>query len=97
MAKGVAGQVARLSTLFETVTFQDGDAIGEVSLLRKTPHTATAIAEGVVEAAAVQHSDLTHLLQQRSDIGVVLFRNLATGLSAKLSRTDAFRSIKPWE
>jgi CRP-like cAMP-binding protein/GNAT superfamily N-acetyltransferase len=128
-------QVARLSTLFETVTFDDGDTIvkrgerdarlyillsgtaqvyagsppeavgsvgegellGEVSLLRKTPHTATAIAEGRVEAAAVRQNDLNELLQQRCDIGVVLFRNLATGLSSKLSRTDAFPSIKPWE
>jgi GNAT superfamily N-acetyltransferase len=128
-------QVARLSTLFETVKFEDGDTIvktgerdaclyillsgtatvysgsppeevgsvdegellGEVSLLRKTPHTATAIAEGPVEAACVRHKDLNALLQQRSDIGVVLFRNLATGLSTKLSRTDAFLSIKPWE
>jgi len=128
-------QVSRLSTLFETVAFDDGDAIvqtgerdarlyillsgtarvyagsppeevgsvgkgellGEVSLLRKTPHTATAIARGAVEAAAVRHADLNELLQQRSDIGVVLFRNLAAGLSSKLSRTDAFLSIKPWE
>jgi CRP-like cAMP-binding protein/GNAT superfamily N-acetyltransferase len=128
-------QVARLSTLFETVVFDDGDTIvargerdprlyillsgaarvysgtpeeevgsvtegemlGEVSLLRRTPHSATAIAEGPVEAAAVHHKDLNALLEQRSDIGVVLFRNLATGLSNKLSRTDAFLSIKPWE
>lgn len=128
-------QVSRLSTLFETVTFRDGDTIvkagerdarlcillsgsarvysgtpqeevgsvgegellGEVSLLRKTPHTATAIAEGSVEAAIVDHEALNALLQQRSDIGVVLFRNLATGLSDKLSRTDAFLSIKPWQ
>ena len=128
-------QVARLSTLFETVSFSDGDAIvktgerdarlyillsgsarvfagkppeevgsvsqgellGEVSLLRKTPHTATAIADGPVEAAAVRHSDLNRLLEQRSDIGLILFRNLATGLSSKLSRTDTFLSLKPWE
>lgn len=128
-------QVARLSTLFETLRFSDGDTIvkagerdarlyillsgtakvfsgtppeevgsvnegeilGEVSLLRKTPHTATAVADGPVEAASVSHADLNKLLQQRSDIGVVLFRNLATGLSSKLSRTDAFLSIKPWE
>jgi CRP-like cAMP-binding protein len=127
-------QVARLSTLFETVHFEDGQPIfkagerdarlhillsgrarvysaaeeelgavgegellGEVSLLRKTPHTATAVAEGRVEAATVQHKDLNALLQQRSDIGVVVFRNLATGLSEKLSKTDAFVSIKPWE
>jgi len=126
-------QVGRLSTLFETMSFSDGDTIikagerdarlyillsgvarvlsgdeevglvaqgellGEVSLLRKTPHTATAIAEGTVEAAAARHEDLTQLLEQRSDIGLVLFRNLATGLSNKLSRTDAFLSIKPWD
>lgn len=75
----------------------EGELLGEVSLLRKTPHTATAIAEGRVEAAAVRHNDLNELLQQRCDIGVVLFRNLAAGLSSKLSRTDAFLSIKPWE
>jgi len=46
---------------------------------------------------SVRHSDLSELLQQRSDIGVVVFRNLAAGLSSKLSRTDAFLSIKPWE
>jgi len=128
-------QAARLSTLFETVSFADGETIvkagdrdaklyilisgmarvfsgsppeevgsvtqgellGEVSLLRKTPHTATAVAEGIVEAAAVTHDDLNTLLRQRSDIGLVLFRNLAAGLSSKLSRTDAFLSIKPWE
>jgi GNAT superfamily N-acetyltransferase len=128
-------QVARLSTLFETVQFSDGQTIvktgerdarlyillsgnarvfagtpaeevgsvsqgellGEVSLLRKTPHTATAVADGPVEAAAVRHDDLNRLLEQRSDIGVILFRNLATGLSSKLSRTDAFLSLKPWE
>jgi hypothetical protein len=128
-------QVARLSTLFETVSFADaetivkagerdarlyillsgsarvfagspqeevgsvsqGELLGEVSLLRKTPHSATAIAEGPVETAAVTHKDLNRLLEQRSDIGVVLFRNLATGLSTKLSRTDAFLSLKPWE
>lgn len=128
-------QASRLSTLFETVRFEDGETIvkagerdarlhillsgrarvystspeeevgtvgegeflGEVSLLRKTPHTATAVAEGSVEAATVHHKDLNALLRQRSDIGLVLFRNLATGLSEKLSRTDAFLSIKPWE
>ena len=128
-------QVARLSTLFETVRFADGETIiergerdgrlyivlsgsarvfagsppeevgsvnegellGEVSLLRKTPHSATVIADGPVEAATVSHQDLNRLLERRSDIGVILFRNLATGLSAKLSRTDTFLSLKPWE
>ena len=60
-------------------------------------YAALNFADGPVEAAAVHHNDLNHLLQQRSDIGVVLFRNLATGLSNKLSRTDAFLSVKPWE
>ncbi|MDH3623602.1 MAG: GNAT family N-acetyltransferase [Myxococcales bacterium] len=81
----------------EVGSVSQGELLGEVSLLRKTPHTATAIADGPVEAAAVHHKDLNRLLEQRSDIGVVLFRNLATGLSNKLSRTDAFLSIKPWE
>jgi CRP-like cAMP-binding protein len=128
-------QASRLSTLFETVTFADGETIvaagdrdarlyillsgmarvfsgtpteevgtvaqgellGEVSLLRKTPHSATAVADGIVEAAVVTHQDLNQLLKQRSDIGLVLFRNLATGLSSKLSRNDDFFSIKPWE
>ncbi|MGB5547341.1 MAG: cyclic nucleotide-binding domain-containing protein, partial [Polyangiales bacterium] len=81
----------------EVGSVAQGELLGEVSLLRKTPHTATALADGAVEAAVVHHNDLNQLLQQRSDIGLVLFRNLATGLSSKLSRTDAFLSIKPWE
>jgi CRP-like cAMP-binding protein len=40
-----------------------GELLGEVSLLPKTPHTATAIAEGAVKAAAVRHNDLNELLQ----------------------------------
>lgn len=81
----------------EVGVVREGELLGEVSLLRKTPHTATAIADGPVEAAMVRHRDLNELLEQRADIGVVLFRNLAAGLSSKLSRTDAFLSIKPWE
>ena len=81
----------------EVGTVANGELLGEVSLLRKTPHSATAVADGLVEAAVVSHSDLNQLLKQRSDIGLLLFRNLATGLSNKLSRTDAFLSIKPWE
>ena len=81
----------------EVGTVTQGELLGEVSLLRKTSHSATAVADGIVEAAVVLHSDLNQLLKQRSDIGLVLFRNLATGLSSKLSRTDEFLSLKPWE
>jgi CRP-like cAMP-binding protein len=57
-----------------------------MSLLTGEPHSASAVATQPTEAAALSHSDLTGLVRARPDIGLVIFRNLAIGLGAKLGR-----------
>jgi len=65
-----------------------GECLGEVALLTGSEHSATAEALTPVQAAFLQRSDLTELVRQRPDIGVVLYRNLARGLGEKLRRAD---------
>jgi len=65
-----------------------GECLGEMSLLGAGRHSATAIADGHVEAAALSHSELNELIRRRPDIGVVVFSNLASGLGEKLRRSD---------
>jgi len=70
-------------------TVASGECLGEVALLTGSPHSATAYAITDVRAAFLKGSDLTDLVRQRPDIGVVLYRNLARGLGEKLRRADA--------
>ncbi len=63
-----------------------GECLGEMSLLTGQPHSASALATRDTEAATLSHRDLMELIRVRPDIGLVMFRNLATGLGAKLGR-----------
>ena len=72
-------------------TVGPGECLGEVALLTGTEHSATAIAVGAVEAAVISRTGLEELVRLRPDIGVVLYRNLASGLGEKLRRTDLLR------
>jgi GNAT superfamily N-acetyltransferase len=65
-----------------------GECLGEVALLTGSSHSATAEASTDVRAAFLKRDDLTELVRQRPDIGVVLYRNLARGLGEKLRRAD---------
>lgn len=65
-----------------------GESVGEVSLLTSGPHSATATAVEPVLAAALSGKTLAELIRQRPDIGIILYRNLAAGLGAKLRRAD---------
>jgi len=65
-----------------------GECLGEVALLTDSGHSASAVAGTDVQAAVLKRSDLTELVRQRPDIGVVLYRNLARGLGDKLRRSD---------
>ncbi|NNM30432.1 MAG: cyclic nucleotide-binding domain-containing protein [Akkermansiaceae bacterium] len=65
-----------------------GESLGELSLLRATPHAATATATEDIEAAVLERDTLQALVRRRPDIGLVLYRNLATQLGEKLLRTD---------
>jgi GNAT superfamily N-acetyltransferase len=72
-------------------TVHTGETCGEVSLLSARPHSATATAEGQVEAAELLHRDLADLIRRRPDIGVIIYRNLAVGLGDKLSRSSDWK------
>lgn len=73
-------------------TVSRGECLGEVSLLTGSVHSAEAIAHSEVEAAILSYSDLVELTRQRPDIGLLIYRNLATGLAAKLKRAGI-----PWK
>jgi len=68
-------------------TVHTGETCGEVSLLSARPHSATATAQGAVEAAQLLQRDLMELIRRRPDIGVIIYRNLAVGLGHKLLRS----------
>jgi len=70
-------------------TVGPGECLGERSLLTGQPHSATAVAVGAVETAALGHADFTSLVRARPDIGLVVYRNLALGLGDKLNRASA--------
>lgn len=65
-----------------------GECLGEISLLSRAPHSATATARTHVEAALLEHSDIAELIRLRPDIGLHIYRNLAHAAAEKLKRLD---------
>ncbi len=65
-----------------------GESLAEMSLLTRSKHSATATALSHVEVAVLSHQEVTQLIRLRPDIGVVIYRNLATGLGKKLIRSS---------
>jgi GNAT superfamily N-acetyltransferase len=70
---------------------RQGECLGEISLLTKAAHSATAIARTYVETAVLDDANLTELIRLRPDIGLHIYRNLAIGASEKLKRMDQLR------
>lgn len=66
-----------------------GECLGEVAMLTRSPHSATAIATTPVEAAVLNTDDLGDLVRMRPDIGVVIYKNLAVEIGTKLRRTSS--------
>ncbi len=69
---------------------EQGETLGELSLLTSRAHSATATTKTRVEAAVLTHQDLSNLVRRRPDVGVIIFRNLGVGLGEKLLRSDDF-------
>ncbi|NIL96622.1 MAG: GNAT family N-acetyltransferase [Planctomycetales bacterium] len=65
-----------------------GEFLGEMALLSGVPHSATVTARTQIHVAVIRQDALNHLIRQRPDIGLVLYRNLALGMGQKLSRAD---------
>ena len=79
-----------------SILVRPGECLGEMSLLRATPHSAAARARTAVEAAVIDHDDLLQLARRRPDVGATIFRNLARGLTEKLaSLDDRFLETRP--
>ncbi|MCB9675487.1 MAG: GNAT family N-acetyltransferase [Alphaproteobacteria bacterium] len=72
----------------EVGTVGPGEVLGEVAALTGDAHSATATARADGTLAVLTRADLKELERLRPDVGVVLYRNLATGLGAKLRRAD---------
>lgn len=69
-------------------TIQAGESIGELSFLTGENHSATVKTDCPSLAAAFSDRDLSALIRQRPDIGMILFRNLGVGVGRKLQRMD---------
>lgn len=69
---------------------RQGESVGEMSLLSGLPYSATAIAQGRVETAVLDHLSLSELIRLRPDIGIVIYHNFANDLAEKLRRTDRY-------
>lgn len=65
-----------------------GECLGEISFLTKKKHSATAIAKQDSKIVVLTNDELNHLVRQRPDIGLLIYRNLAHGLGEKLQRQD---------
>ena len=65
-----------------------GECLGEVAMLTRAPHVLAATARGEVLAGVLSRSDLTALVRQRPDIGVVLYRNLAEWVGSRIHQLD---------
>lgn len=63
-----------------------GECLGEMSMLTGQPHSASARATRPTKTATLTHGELTALVRLRPDVGLIVFRNLAIGLGAKLGR-----------
>ena len=66
-----------------------GDVLGEVSLLTGEPHSLSATATEPTTLAVLDAGDIDQLTRLRPDIALVLYRNLARGIGAKLRHLDA--------
>lgn len=64
------------------------DLIGETIVVSPRPHTLTARATTAVLSAVIGREDLLKLIRRRTDIAVLLYRNLARGLAEKLRRSN---------
>jgi CRP/FNR family transcriptional regulator, cyclic AMP receptor protein len=64
----------------------DGDICGEMSFLEDTIASARVVAEGTVEALAIERTALNQLFELHPDLGSRFFHSLAVNLSRRLRK-----------
>lgn len=65
-----------------------GECLGESSLLTAGAHSASATVLTRTETVVLCHRELAELIRLRPDIGLLMYKNLALGMGAKLKRLD---------
>lgn len=65
-----------------------GDVLGEISLVERRPHSATAVATRDGQLIVFTHRDFDALTMRYPHIGLVLMRNVACSLGNKLKTMD---------
>lgn len=66
------------------VTVSEGETMGEVSLLIGTPHTATVVAKGDLEAVLLTRNRLDELKRENEKLALRVFEMLAMTLARHL-------------
>jgi CRP-like cAMP-binding protein len=92
----ILGGTVRLSTDDgrQIAILSSGQCLGETVLLtlgETSSHSMMATAQNQVETAAFTRTQFSELIRRRPDIGVIIYRNLATDVSNKLR--EAARSM----
>jgi CRP/FNR family transcriptional regulator, cyclic AMP receptor protein len=58
-------------------TLVPGDLLGEIALFRNAPHSATAVALGMVVLLVIPADRLEHMVRAHPDLAIALIRQLA--------------------
>lgn len=66
-----------------------GDVLGEISLVERLPHSATAVAALNSQLIVLKHDEFDALIKRHPRIGVTVMRNLARSLGNKLKAMDS--------
>lgn len=68
----------------EVGKIEEGDFLGEISLVSHQPFTATAVAATDVKLIALKHQDFENLIDRHPRIGMRVMRNIAISVGEKL-------------
>jgi glutaminase len=74
-------------------TFSAGMVFGEMAVLDRAPRSARIVADTEVECDLLNVEDFTALARQHPQIKIVLLRNLALGMSARLRKANRQLSV----
>ena len=65
-----------------------GDVLGEISLVERSPHSATAVVTRDSQFIVLSHEDFVSLTQRYPRIGMTVMNNIARSLGNKLKMLD---------
>ena len=66
----------------------NGDVIGEMSIITKTPRVASLVAEGDVRTIRIGHREFESMIRERPDVALAVMRVLAHRLGEESARNE---------